>query len=598
MARSARSRIAAVVAIAATVALGAGLAPTARAQDDAGSKVVFTMANDQEVDSLNINVGVLVIDYEIWNLQFLTLTDKSDKDFSVIPGLATSWESSDDGLTWTYTLAPDLKWSDGEALTAEDVAYTVNRGRDEEWAALSGIVDNLTATAIDATTLELETSVPDPRLPIMDAFILPKHIYEDISADDMATYEAEDGVGSGPFHVVEHKRGQFVRMERNENFAGTPPVVDEIIFRYFASADSAVTALERGEVDAVETVPADLVSTLETNDDIEIIEGNQGGFSELAMNAGDGHGDGHPALADPVVRRAINFAIDRDVLVDKVLRGRGTAGTTISPSASPTWDLDVSALDEADVYTFDLDKANALLDDAGYEDADGDGVREMNDGSGTALKFRLYQLSDSDTSPATIKYFESWFGDIGVALEVKSASSDQLTAIIGEGTYDMFLWGWVPFVDPDPMYSYFICEQISDDPESPGYNDGNWCEPEYDALYDEQHIELDQEKRRAIGQELLGLFYTEGPYAVLYKYNDIQAYRRDRWTGVTRQPAETGPVFFTNSSHSYRTLAPVEGSSGGGSSAAIIVAIVVAGVLIAATIVLVARRKRTSDDRQ
>jgi peptide/nickel transport system substrate-binding protein len=95
--------------------------------------VSFVVGTTQDVDSLNLLVGVLVIDYEVWNLHYATLTDKAAEDFSVQPGLAESWEESNDGLTYTYTLREGLEWSDGTPLTAEDIAYTINRSRDEEW---------------------------------------------------------------------------------------------------------------------------------------------------------------------------------------------------------------------------------------------------------------------------------------------------------------------------------------------------------------------------------------------------------------------------------------------------------------------------------
>ncbi len=137
--------------------------------------------------------------YEVWNLMYATLTDKAADDFETIPGLAESWEGSEDGLTWTYTLREGLTWSDGEPLTAEDVAYTINRSRDEEWFNHFATTQNLEATAIDDVTLEVTTSVPDPKLPTLDVYIVPQHIYEGISADDLGTYEATDGVASGPY---------------------------------------------------------------------------------------------------------------------------------------------------------------------------------------------------------------------------------------------------------------------------------------------------------------------------------------------------------------------------------------------------------------
>ena len=94
-------------------------------------RLVLTVGLNQDLDSPNVTVGFLVSDYELWNLQYATLTDKAADDFGTIPGLAESWKASNGGKTYTYKLHPDMKWSDGEPLTAEDIAYTVNRSREE-----------------------------------------------------------------------------------------------------------------------------------------------------------------------------------------------------------------------------------------------------------------------------------------------------------------------------------------------------------------------------------------------------------------------------------------------------------------------------------
>ena len=152
------------------------IVPNAAAQDD--SQITLTVGLLQDLDSPNVTAGYLVSSFELWNLQYATLTDKAADDFATIPGLAESWEASDDGLTYTYTLREGLQWSDGEPLTAEDIAYTINTSRDEEWINHSATTVNLDATAIDDRTVQIVTSVPDPKLPTMDVYIVPKHIWE------------------------------------------------------------------------------------------------------------------------------------------------------------------------------------------------------------------------------------------------------------------------------------------------------------------------------------------------------------------------------------------------------------------------------------
>ena len=107
------------------------IVPNAAAQDE--SRITLTVGLIQDLDSPNVTAGYLVSSFELWNLQYATLTDKAADDFATIPGLAESWEASEDGLTYTYTLREGLLWSDGEPLTAEDIAWTINTSRDQEW---------------------------------------------------------------------------------------------------------------------------------------------------------------------------------------------------------------------------------------------------------------------------------------------------------------------------------------------------------------------------------------------------------------------------------------------------------------------------------
>jgi peptide/nickel transport system substrate-binding protein len=276
-------------------------------------RLVLTVGLNQDLDSPNVTVGFLVSDYELWNLQYATLTDKAADDFATIPGLAESWEGSEDGLTWTYTLRPNMKWSDGEPLTAEDIAYTVNRSRDEEWLNHSATTVNLTAEATDERTVVITSSVPDPKLPTMDVYIVPKHIYEKISAKELRKYPATDGVGSGPFTLTQWEKGQFWKMEANPNYWGGKPAIDEVTFRVFRNVAGMVAALRQGEIDAAHNVPEQAFHQLEEDEDdpIETVQGQQGGFDELALNAGDGFGKPHPAVMDVRVRQAIAHAIDK-----------------------------------------------------------------------------------------------------------------------------------------------------------------------------------------------------------------------------------------------------------------------------------------------
>jgi peptide/nickel transport system substrate-binding protein len=586
-------------AFALALVLAGLVAAVAQGQDD-GKQVVFDVGDPQGIDSMSPLIGVTVAAYEAWNIQYATLTNKAAKDFSVIPGLAESWKSSDDGLTWTYKLRPNMKWSDGKPLTAEDIAWNVNTSREEEWFNHYAVTQNLTAKAIDDTTVEIKSSVPDPKLPTMDVYILPKHIWSKMSPAERKKYPGTDPVGSGPFVLEEFQKGQFARFKANPNYWGGKPAVDKVVLRKFNNPDAMVAALKTGELDAAETIPSSAFKELQKDDNIETIEGYQGAMTEIAINGGDGLKKPHPALMDPDVREAIAHAIDRDVLVERVEEGFAKPLQTLSTSPNPKWTPDVA---DGVLPTFDLDRANAILDEAGYEDTDNDGVREMP-GGGEPLNFTYMVRSDSVSAQPVAEFFRGWLDEIGIATTAKTVDDSQLTEIIGKGDYDIFFWGWTPFVDPDTMLSYFQCNQIASDPEDPTnyYNDANLCDPEYDKLYKQQKVELDDQKRVDIVHEMLQRQAEWGVYNTLYVYPDLQAYVKDRFEGWVRQPAETGPVIYSNTSPTYARLKPVSatasggGDDGGGSGA--IIAIAVVAVLAVGAGAFMLGRRRTVDERE
>jgi peptide/nickel transport system substrate-binding protein len=345
------------------------------------------------------------------------------------------------------------------------------------------------------------------------------------------------------------------------------------------------------------------MANLEGADDIVAVQGQQGGFDELAINAGGGPvPGGHPALEDVTVRQAIAHAIDKDAIVERVLDGLGEPATVMSPSPDREWMPDIA---DDELLDFDPDLANQMLDDAGYEDTDGDGVREMP-GGGQALDLDYAVRSESEIGEPISELVTGWLEDIGIATTTRQFNDTQLTPFIGRGDWDLFVWGWTPFVDPDPQLSYFTCDQTSQDADDPTnyYNDANWCDPEYDELYEEQNQELDHDRRVEIVHEMLTRFYEDAAYVVLDYSPDLQAYRTDRFEGWVRQPADTGPVIFSNTSPSYFLLQPVSADAGGGgdddggSSTGLLIVIVVVGLLVVGGGAFALGRRGSVEDRE
>lgn len=585
------------------VIAAAALAAVSVAGAEEDEPVVLTIGVTNDVGSLNPLVGYEVPDYEFWANQYATLTDKNPADLATTPGLAESWEMSNDGKTYTYTLRDDLVWSDGEPLTAQDVAWTVNTAREQEWLNYTSTVANLTAEAPDDKTVVITSSVPDPRLPAMDVYILPEHFWGTYDADQITKANGLESPGSGAFVLKELKRGQFWSMKVNDTYWGGKRPIDEIVYRLFNNADAMVAALERGEIDAAHDVPSASMEKLSATEGIVTLDGQQGGFTEVGINGGRPEsqrypaiGNGHPALSDLEFRKALAHAIDGKTLIEKVLYGLGRPATTMSPSTLSKW---IPEIPEAEQFTFDIAKANSILDAAGYEDSDGNGIREL-DGEDIVLDYKI--RAESQTAAQNFEYISGWWKQIGVGTKAATVSDDALYEQVGTGKYDAFEWGWTPFVDPDPMLSYFTCGQLSTPSTTADYyNDASWCDATYDADYKAQNTELDPDKRLEIVHRMLRTMYDSATYFVLYYEGDQQAYRTDRFEGWTRMPADIGPVLFANSNPTYLALTPIGASAddGGGLSTTVIILIAVGGAALIGLIAFgMTRRRGSADERE
>ena len=620
-------RLIATVAAATIVAVPAAAVPQAQAADP----VVFTVGMLADVDSLNPFTGILAESYEIFQLQYATLLSTSSADFTPDAGLAESWEASADGKTWTYTLRPDLLWSDGTPLTANDVVYTFERilnGRYEQ-RNFGNYVRNITSvTAPDDRTVVMTTREPAPIMERLAVYILPEHVWSSIDAKAVKSFanEPEAGqtlVGSGPFLVVERRTGQFIRMVANDNYYKGRPNVDELVFRVYNNPDALGQALVKGEIDIATGLTADVFSTLEGQEGITTYAGSYSGFNELAFNMGaaltDGTpiGDGNPHMQDQKVRLAISHAIDRQQMVDRILDGYGTPGSTFIPPLYSTLHIDPGT------QGYDPALANQILDDAGYAMGP-DGVRIGPDG--VPMKYRLFVRSDSDSSVKSGEYFKSYLAAIGIEADIKPVDENALFEIIGRGEFDMFEWGWVVEPDPDYQLSTFTCGKRSYEDGGEIYadlSDSFFCDEEYDALYAQQAVTTDQAARAEIVKQMQQIIYDNVAYVVTYYYDNLEAYRSDRFEGFVGQPEGSGSLLFQYGTYTYENVAPIGSDTGGetaapspgatesadagggtateetsgGSSTGLIIGLVIAAlVIIGLVIALVRMRSKSSED--
>ena len=612
--------------LAALVLPGAALAPAQASTDE---PVTFTIAFTNEVDSFNPFLGIEAESYEMWALTYDYLVGYSMKDMSPEPALATEWETSDDGLTWTFTMRDDVTFSDGEPLTSADVAYTFGRVLDggpeaASWSSYLKGVESVDTP--DDTTVVLTLKEPNAVLPLLPIPIVPEHVWENVPENEVKSFanepsEEDPVVGSGPFRFVEGTAGgSTYRFEANPDYWKGAPHVDEVVFRVYKSEDPAVQALIKGEVDFVEEISALQVDALQGREGITAHNGDSPGFDEIAFNTGsidletgEPIGDPNPAVLDPKFRFALNFAVDREQIIRTAYQGGGQPGATIIPPAYPDFQW---VHDDPDAFAFDLDKAGQLLDEAGYT-LGSDGKRTLPNGDPIGT-LRLAARADSGggTSVSVMEFFQEWLAELGIDAEVETYESSKLTSVILDGEFDTFEWGWYVEPDPDSMLSYMTCGQLG------SWSDSWYCNEEYDELYDAQHVEMDDAARAEMVKQMQEILYDDAPYLVTAYSSIGEAFRSDRFACFQPQPDPGGIWLVQYGAQNYLNVRPAaeagdcdglenavgaSGSTAGGgaggddeslSTGAMVGIGVAAGLAVVLGGVVFMRRRATADERE
>ena len=487
-------------------------------------------------DSLNIGVAWLGTAYTISELTYSSMYELK-LDGSLGMDLATDVKRSDDGLVYTYTIRDGIKFHDGQPLTAKDVAFTYNLVmKHEDFPTLHSYTEHFVSVeAPDDKTvvITLDEAIPNIESKLVFLYIFPEHIWKDHSEGDAAAaFENVEMIGTGPFKMLEYKPNEFIRLGKNKDYYGSVPKVDEVIFQIFSNSDVLVQALKTGQVDMITGVPNTSVETLKGDSNIKVVTGAplSPDLADIIFNVVDpancptddgGLCTGHPALRDKQVRLALAHATDKKKIIDVVLLGLGEPGIALIPKGTGEWfNSDIKD------YDFDVAKANQMLDDAGYKDTDGDGVREMPDGS-KPLTFRMNWPSSDTTAPRVADLLSESWGQVGVKLEMQAVESDALTAKCCPALdYDIMLWGWIADPDPNTLLIIPTTDQIPT-----GYNETGYSNPEYDELFASQGLELDHAKRVEMVHRMQEIIHDDVPYIIPYYASAIEAYRVDRFKG-------------------------------------------------------------------
>lgn len=492
-------------------------------------------------DTLNPGTGILAEAYTVYDLVYNTLY-KLQFDGAFTLDAAETVTTSEDGKTWTFQIRQDITFHDGQPLTAKDVAFSLNLYKAHaDFPYLNfytGYFESIEAADDNTVVLKLTEAIPNLESQLLALYILPEHIWaQHAEGNAAAEFENLEMIGSGPFKMKEYKQNEFVHLVANEAYFATPPKIDELIFQTFGNEDALVQALVTGQVDMITEMPNTAVPVLKRTEHVQVVSGAPLGptvrdivFNQLkAENCPpeDGKCTGHPALQDRNVRLALAHATDKQTIIDVAMLGLAQPGLTLVAAGQAYW-----YNDQLQDYAFDIAQANQILDDAGYKDTDGDGVREMPDGS-RPLTFRLQWPNDIPEAPRVAELLGQSWGQIGVKVEPQAVDPDALTAACCPAfDFDIMIWGWSWGPDPNDPLGVMRTDQIASGSSETGY-----ANPAYDALYDQQAVELDREKRRDIVFQMQKQVFDDVVYIIPYYQQTVQAYRTDRFTGwITDAP--------------------------------------------------------------
>mgnify|MGYP002679206136 FL=1 len=457
-----------------------------------------------------------------------------DENGQLVPGQAESWETSEDGLTWTFHLRDGLKWSDGSDLTANDFVYSWKRVCDPMVAApyaetvlsmvegydkaIEGDLDALQVAAQDDNTLVVTLNAPCSYFGSLAAFATLSPVQEatvEANGDAWAT-SAATYISNGPFYVSEWVPGSYIMMSKNPYYWNADAIkLDGIKWNLIEDSNAAYSAYQTGEVLMIKNVPTEEIPSLKDSADFHVdpIIGTY----YLSLNLE------RDAFKDARVRKALSLAIDRDYVANTLMQG------TYSPADNfmgPGWiDMDGKQFKDnanggesyIDVnnYEADLEEAKQLLADAGYPD--GEGFPSIS-----------YTTNDAGYHKVVAEYLQQAWAQLGIDLQVDIVEWASFTPMRRNGDFDIARNGWVgDYSDPSNMLELFYSTN--------GNNDGKFSNADFDAAIDLSRTTLDSAERSKALHDAEDILMEETGCIPVAYYNDFWL-QSDKITGSWHSP--------------------------------------------------------------
>ncbi|MCI0526791.1 MAG: ABC transporter substrate-binding protein [Nitrospira sp.] len=440
-----------------------------------------------------------------------------------IPNMAESYTISEDGLTFTFKLREDMKWSDGQPLTAHDFKWTYDQATkpDNAFPYLSQLEFITGYEALDDYTLEIKIDkIYAPALGQMSGLItpLPKHVWEKLDWSDPEKNPEinQPTVVSGPYKLTEWKRDQYVIFEANENYwyHGAPNISRNTI-EIVPDQDIAYQKMKSGETDTGVILPENLEEARQL-ENITVYEWWPAAarWEYIGLNMREGF-----PTHDVNVRHGLSHAIDKELLTEEVMLGQAKRLCSVFPETSWVYTADVEC------YDYDTDKAVEAFAEAGYTFQDG----KMLDENGEQLKLKLiYGPNTNKVRELIAVTAQDYLAEIGIEVEVQGLEwSSFLEATDSENPdWDLFVGGWRATIEPHIMYTIFAEENI------PELNAVAYVNKEMEALFEEAGGTYDTEFRKEKYAEIQQILAQDAPYIFLY-YNKSWSGQNNRIQGLS-----------------------------------------------------------------
>jgi len=493
--------------------------PTPEPTEPPEPKSVTLTSTEGDPESLNPLYAYSWISELVFDLTLLPLWN-IDNDGEYHMELATELPTvgngliSEDNKTVTIPLREDAVWSDGESVTADDAVFTYEMIMDEANGVASRYPwDTYVAgvQAVDDHTLEIQLteSYPDwsTSLFVGISRIVPEHIlrpvYEEEGTLDNADWNQVPTVSNGQFMLTEYQSASHLIFEANDSYWRGRPNLDTFYLRLVEDRAAQLAALESGESDVGSYIVGSEVPKLEEMGNMEIHQAANGYQVTMYLNIDPE--TAHTAMTNPDVRRALALAIDRQLIVDELYNG-------LYEVPASYWHGTQYQAPELEPYPYDPEEAKALLDEAGWVDSNGDGVREKG---GEDLVLRYVYISGDETTDTMVVSMQQMLADVGIKMEIQGGTSEVLWASFEEsgplaiGEYELTHWSDGMWYYPSPDTSYFLCDQIPSEDNPWGYNWFGICDPQLDELFKEQALTMDRAERTELFHEISRLMYEE-----------------------------------------------------------------------------------------